>query len=150
MLWENTFFMTSTYNNAKMQWPYSWENMLETVWYDPLCLYCSCGGWSLQDTAHLVQLSCWLFTCTPPCTHTHVCTQLLWAGNWFGLHYFSSLFFTFQLFMFLLKSFHLSIPAFLHTFIPRFLPAPITLSHHWYQTGPANNVDTALLIRLLS
>lgn len=31
--------MTSTHNNAKMQWPYSGENMLKTVWYDPLCLY---------------------------------------------------------------------------------------------------------------
>lgn len=75
MLWENTIFMTVAYNNAKMQWPYSrGENMLKTFWYDPLCLYIvaaeEVGAQSLQDTAQLSQIPCWLFT--HPHTHTHI------------------------------------------------------------------------------
>lgn len=75
MLWENTFFMTSTSNNAKMQWPYSGENMPETVWYYPVCLYCSCGGsgaWSLQDTVHLYPSSPAGFLHIGLPTHTHM------------------------------------------------------------------------------
>lgn len=110
--------MTRVYNNAKMQWPCSGENMLETVWYDPLCLYCSGGGsgaQSLQGNVHLNQLSCWLFThiyqhsCDEvgsgvACTNHHFCLSFL---N-FSLQFFhvSVEIFPFQHFVTLLLPFY--------------------------------------------
>lgn len=118
VLRENTIFMTRVYNNAKMQWPCSGENMLETVWYDPLCLYCSGGGsgaQSLQGNVHLNQLSCWLFThiyqhsCDEvgsgvACTNHHFCLSFL---N-FSLQFFhvSVEIFPFQHFVTLLLPFY--------------------------------------------
>lgn len=80
------FSWRSAYNNAKMQWPYSGENMLETVWYDPVCLYCGSGGrgaWCVQEAAHLPQLSCWLLTHSSSNTtaHIRIWTELSWAGK---------------------------------------------------------------------
>lgn len=118
------FFITIMYSDAETQWSYSRENMT-------LCLYHYCGGsgsQSLQGTAHLIQVSCWLFAhtyppATPPHMHIHISWQL-WLG-WDSCGYLLILTYVLVSHFTITSFFHVSSSFFLfiHSSIFKILPS---------------------------
>lgn len=99
--------------------------MLETVWYDPVCLYCSCGGTGACRKLCTYPSSPAGFLHIDPQhqhTHTHIHTVVMdWEVIWFALICISVFVFHFpstHSFIFLLKIFpsiHPSFSSHFHT-----------------------------------